>query len=91
MYFRKSQIVRCKRTASKEPCHLRLLQGFQLFLVFDVERLAQVIRHEVEERGGRYGYQLIEREIVVPPLSTSGAMKTKANAALLHVRPSFGG
>ena len=36
------QIVRCKRTASKEPCHLRLLQGFQLFLVFGVERLAQV-------------------------------------------------
>ena len=45
-----------------------------------------VIRHEVEERGGRYGYQLIEREIVVPPLSTSGVMKTKANSALLHVR-----
>ena len=45
-----------------------------------------VIRHEVEERGGRYGYQLIEREIVVPPLSTSGAMRTKANTALLHVR-----
>ncbi|WP_298295402.1 GntR family transcriptional regulator [uncultured Litoreibacter sp.] len=45
-----------------------------------------VIRHEVEERGGRYGYQLIERKTAVPPLSTSGAMKTRADAALLHVR-----
>ena len=36
------RIVRCKRTASKEACLLRLLQGFDLFLFFGVERLAQV-------------------------------------------------
>lgn len=45
-----------------------------------------VIRHEVEERGGQYAYQLIERNIAVPPLSTSGALKTKADTQLLHVR-----
>ena len=45
-----------------------------------------VIRHEVEERGAQYGYQLIERSIVVPPLTISGAMKTKAGGRLLHVR-----
>ena len=45
-----------------------------------------VIRHEVEERGGKYGYQLIERDTVVPPLSVSGAMRTHANDPLLHIR-----
>lgn len=45
-----------------------------------------VIRHEVEEHGGKYGYQLISRDMAVPPLSVSGAMKTKSDAALLHVR-----
>lgn len=45
-----------------------------------------VIRHEVEEHGAKYGYQLISRARAVPPLNVSGAMKTKADTALLHVR-----
>ncbi|WP_246030465.1 GntR family transcriptional regulator [Litoreibacter halocynthiae] len=45
-----------------------------------------VIRHEVEEHGAKYGYQLIARDIAIPPLSVSGAMKTKADDKLLHVR-----
>lgn len=45
-----------------------------------------VLRDEVEEHGAKYGYQLILREIIVPPLSVSGAMKTPAQEALLHVR-----
>ncbi len=45
-----------------------------------------IIRHEVEEYGAKYGYQLIARNTAVPPLSVSGAMKTKANDKLLHVR-----
>jgi GntR family histidine utilization transcriptional repressor len=44
-----------------------------------------VIRHEVEECGGKYGYQLIARDVAVPPLSVSGAIKTKADDKLLHV------
>ncbi len=45
-----------------------------------------VIRNEVEERGSKYGYQLIERSELVPPVEVSGAMKTAATDTLLHVR-----
>ncbi|KQI73002.1 GntR family transcriptional regulator [Loktanella sp. 5RATIMAR09] len=45
-----------------------------------------VIRHEVEARGNKYGYQLLMRETVVPPARICGAMQTPADAALLHVR-----
>jgi GntR family histidine utilization transcriptional repressor len=45
-----------------------------------------VLRHEVEEHGLKYGYQLILRDIAVPPLSVSGAMKSMADDKLLHVR-----
>ena len=45
-----------------------------------------VIRHEVEETGAKYGYQLISRDLVVPPLNVSGAMRTAAHDTLLHVR-----
>lgn len=45
-----------------------------------------VIRHEVEEHGAKYGYQLIERSVAVPPVSVSGSMKTKTRDKLLHVR-----
>lgn len=45
-----------------------------------------VIRDEVEERGGTYGYQLIKRTEAVPPLEVSGSMKTPATDTLLHVR-----
>lgn len=45
-----------------------------------------VIRHEVEERGQKYGYQLISRCVAVPPVNVSGSMNTKADDALLHVR-----
>lgn len=44
-----------------------------------------VIRHEVQETGAKYGYQLITRTTAVPPLSVSGAMKTMAGDKLLHV------
>lgn len=45
-----------------------------------------VLRHEVEERGARYGYLLLARRHVVPPASVSGVMKTLASERLLHVR-----
>lgn len=45
-----------------------------------------IIRHEVEERGRRYGYQLIARDVAVPPVGVSGAMKTGATETLLHIR-----
>lgn len=45
-----------------------------------------VIRDEVEETGAKYGYLLIERSEIVPPASVSGAMKTRADEKLLHVR-----
>lgn len=45
-----------------------------------------VIRHEVEEHGAKYGYVLIERTENQPPVSVSGAMKTRTAEKLLHVR-----
>lgn len=45
-----------------------------------------VIRKEIEDRGQKYGYQLIERVRVVPPFAISGAMQTSADATLLYVR-----
>ena len=45
-----------------------------------------VIRHEVEDQGGKYGYLLLERAAAVPPASISGAMKTRAKETMLHVR-----
>ncbi len=45
-----------------------------------------MIRHEVEERGAKYGYQRIERVNIVPPLRVSGAMRTGVNDPLLHIR-----
>lgn len=45
-----------------------------------------VIRHEVEENGAKYGYQLISRSNAIPPASVSGTMKTKVKDKLLHVR-----
>lgn len=44
-----------------------------------------VIRHEVESRGDKYGYQLIERVLKLPPVAVSGAMQTAASAELLFV------
>ncbi|MBL4626453.1 MAG: UTRA domain-containing protein [Roseicyclus sp.] len=45
-----------------------------------------VIRHEVEERGRKYGYQRIDCGLKIPPLAISGAMQTDADNPLLHVR-----
>lgn len=45
-----------------------------------------VIRHEVEAKGSKYGYQLLRREMAVPPARVCGAMQTPGDAALLHVR-----
>ena len=45
-----------------------------------------VIRYEVEERGQKYGYKLIERAEIVPPRAISAAMRTGADNALLHIR-----
>jgi GntR family histidine utilization transcriptional repressor len=44
-----------------------------------------VIRREVEERGQKYGYQLISHAQAVPPLAISAAMQTGARDPLLHV------
>lgn len=45
-----------------------------------------VIRAEVEDRGQKYGYQLIAREHTTPPLAISAAMQTQTASALLHIR-----
>lgn len=45
-----------------------------------------VIRNEIEERGQTYGYSLISRAQIVPPVAVSTAMKIPANRPLLHVR-----
>ncbi len=45
-----------------------------------------VIRHEIEEQGKRYCYQLIDRSLRVPPAAVSGAMNTRAEDPLLHIR-----
>jgi len=45
-----------------------------------------VIRTEIEERGQKYGYQLIARQETVPPVAISAAMRTKAADRLLHIR-----
>ncbi len=45
-----------------------------------------VIRHEIEEQAAKYGYMLIERSLVMPPLHVSGAMKTQTTQTLLYVR-----
>lgn len=45
-----------------------------------------VIRHEVEAKGRKYGYQLLSRQSEIPPAHVCGAMQTPARAALLHVR-----
>ncbi|UWQ96362.1 GntR family transcriptional regulator [Rhodobacteraceae bacterium M385] len=45
-----------------------------------------VLRHEIEDRGEVYGYQLAYRALQVPPISASAAMGTSATQQLLHVR-----
>lgn len=45
-----------------------------------------VLRCEIEECGAKYGYHLISRGVEQPPLNVSGAMKTAAKEAQLHVR-----
>jgi len=44
-----------------------------------------VIRHEVEDRGARYGYQLALRETRVAPTHISAALGVGAQDRLLHV------
>ena len=45
-----------------------------------------VIHHEVEARGGFYGYALISREMAPAPLQIRSRMGLPAGAALLHAR-----
>lgn len=45
-----------------------------------------VIRHDVENRGRKYGYQRIVREIRMPPLGVSAAMQTDPQSPLIYVR-----
>ena len=45
-----------------------------------------VIRTEIEDRGQKYGYQLIERREIQPPIAISAAMETVATDPLLHIR-----
>ncbi len=44
-----------------------------------------VIRHEVEDRGARYGYQLARQETRVAPTHISAALGVGAQDELLHV------
>lgn len=45
-----------------------------------------VIRTEIEERGQKYGYQLISRNQIVPPVAICASMRTGTTVALLHIR-----
>ena len=45
-----------------------------------------VIRSEVEERGQKYGYQLMSRAQAVPPVGVSAGMATDTGQTLLHIR-----
>jgi GntR family histidine utilization transcriptional repressor len=45
-----------------------------------------VIRTEVEDRGQKYGYQLISRDTIIPPVAVSAAMGTDTSEPLLHIR-----
>jgi GntR family histidine utilization transcriptional repressor len=44
-----------------------------------------VIRKEVEARGQTYGYHLIARNIAIPPLAISAAMRINPDIDLLHI------
>ncbi|MXY32825.1 MAG: UTRA domain-containing protein [Boseongicola sp. SB0676_bin_33] len=44
-----------------------------------------VIRHEVEDRGARYGYQLVRREARAAPTRISAALGVGVQDRLLHV------
>lgn len=45
-----------------------------------------VIRTEIEDRGQKYGYQLIERSAVLAPVAIGAAMAIDATAHVLHIR-----
>lgn len=45
-----------------------------------------LIRREVEERGRKYSYQRITRDLRVPPLDVSAAMHTPAKLRLMYIR-----
>lgn len=45
-----------------------------------------VISTEVEARGQKYGYQLIERTQAIPPVIVRAAMKVSADRPLLHIQ-----
>lgn len=44
-----------------------------------------MIRHDVEARGWKYGYQLVARRLQTAPAQVSAAMITPAKAKLLHL------
>ena len=45
-----------------------------------------IIRHELEARGQKYGYQLLTRAVRTPPAQISGAMRSPASENMLHLR-----
>jgi GntR family histidine utilization transcriptional repressor len=45
-----------------------------------------VIRTEIEDRGKKYSYHLIARNVVAPPIAVSAAMMTDMTQTLLHIR-----
>ncbi len=45
-----------------------------------------VIRTEIEERGQKYGYQLILRNQAIPPVAICASMQTGTTEQLLHIR-----
>jgi GntR family histidine utilization transcriptional repressor len=44
-----------------------------------------VIRKGIEDRGQKYGYQLIERIKIITPFAISGTMQASADMTLLYV------
>lgn len=44
-----------------------------------------IIRHDIEARGWKYGYQLVTRRLRIPPAPVGATMGTSAKARLLHL------
>ncbi|MDF1728846.1 MAG: GntR family transcriptional regulator [Sulfitobacter sp.] len=44
-----------------------------------------IIRHEVEQKGGRYGYQLTRRDIAMPPPTVLAACEVTEPREMLHL------
>lgn len=59
----------------------RVVQRMTRNAVFEI----QLVRHEIEQRGGNYKYLLIDRREETPPQKVRAEMGLSGDAALLHV------